>query len=207
MKRRLVGVSIWASERKDAPLETILGVSEQKDAPLETILRVSERQPLPLDTPTRAPERQPLPLDTPTRAPEPQSLPLDTPTRAPERQPLSPDIPTRAPKRQPLPLENILEANGCHRPVKWFPTGANGRQAHTSETILGANERQAPPSDIRVGAYCIRPPMFPAENNSARQASAAIGKHFGGERTSSAIVGRPCRGAKAYAPHVPGRKQ
>ena len=44
------------------------------------------------------------------------------------------------------------------------------------------------------------PPMFPLGNNSARQASAAVGNHFGGERTSSAIVGRPYRGAKAYAP-------
>ena len=36
--------------------------------------------------------------------------------------------------------------------------------------------------------------MFPVGNNSARQVSAAIGKHFGGERTSSAAVGHPCRG-------------
>ena len=51
------------------------------------------------------------------------------------------------------------------------------------------------------------PPMFRAENNSARQVSAAIGKHFGGEWMAVAIVGRPCRGAKAYAPHVSGREQ
>ena len=95
------------------------------------------------------------------------------------------DIPTRAPKRQPLPLENILEANGCHRPIKWFPTEANerrahvsenisgadgchrpikwfpteanGRRAHVSENIPGADERQRPLSNVRVGAYCIRP--------------------------------------------------
>ena len=118
-------------------------MSEQKDAPLETILGASDRQPLLLDIPTRAPERQPLPLDTPTRAPKCQPLLLD--------------IPTRAPKCQPLPLENILGANGCHRPIKWFPTEANERQAHISENISGANERHRPLSNVRVGAYCIRP--------------------------------------------------
>ena len=169
-----------ASEQKDAPLETILRVSEQKDAPLKTILGASEQKDTPLETILRASERQPLLLDIPTRAPKCQPLLLD--------------IPTRAPKRQPLPLENILEANGCHRPIKWFPTEANERRAHVSENIPGADERQAPPSDVRVGAQKHTPPMFRAGNNSARQVSAAIGKHFGGERMTAAIVERPCRG-------------
>ena len=36
-----------------------------------------------------------------------------------------------------------LPADGTRWPVKWFSTEANGRRA--------------PPSDVRVGAYCIRP--------------------------------------------------
>ncbi len=50
-----------------------------------------------------------------------------------------------------------LPADGTRWPVKWFLTEANGRRAHVSENISGANERQRPLSDIRVGAYCIRP--------------------------------------------------
>ena len=99
---------------------------------------------------------------------------------ASDRQPLPLDIPTRVPERQPLPLENILEANGCHRPIKWFSTEANGRRAHVSENISGADERhppikwfsteangrRAPPSDVRVGAYCIRPQTIRTWNDS-----------------------------------------
>ena len=103
---------------------------------------------------------------------------LETILGASDRQRLPLDTPTRAPERQPLPLENILEANGCHRPIKWFSTEANGRRAHVLENISGANERQALPSDIRVGAQKHTPPMFPTGNNSARQASAAVGFHF-----------------------------
>ena len=100
-----------------------------------------------------------------------------------------------------------LPADGTRWPIKWFPTEADERQAHVLENISGANERQRPLSNIRVGAQKHTPPMFMAENNSAYRVSAAIEEHFGGERTTAAIVGRPCRGAKAYAPDVPGRKQ
>ena len=51
-----------------------------------------------------------------------------------------------------------LPADGTRWPIKWFPTEADERQAHVLENISGANERQRPLSDIRVGAYCIRPP-------------------------------------------------
>ena len=72
-----------------------------------------------------------------------------------------------APKRS----EHGTTACGREPPVKRFPTGANGRRAHVLENIPGANERhppikwfstevngrRAPPSNVRVGAYCIRP--------------------------------------------------
>ena len=123
-------------------------------------------------------EGPPMVKDCMTRASEQKDAPLETILRVSEHQPHLLDIPTRAPECQPLLLENISGADERHRPIKWFPTEANGRRAHVLENISGANERQAPPSDIRVGAQKHTPPMFPTGNNSARQASAAVGFHF-----------------------------
>ena len=96
--------------------------------------------------------------------------------------------------------ENISGANERHRPLSDIRVGAYcirprcsgprtiapDRHPPQSKNISGANERQAPLSDIRVGAQKHTPPMFPAGNNSARQASAAIGFHFIGGWVSSA---------------------
>ena len=93
-----------------------------------------------------------------------------------------------------------LPADGTRWPVKWFPTGANGRRAHVSENISGANERQRPLSDARVGAYCIRPQTIRTWNDSVWPRGARKMVSDRGEWASGAAVGRPCRGAKAYAP-------
>ena len=112
-------------------------------------------------------------------------------------------FPTEANERRAHVSENIPGANERHPPIKWFPTGANGRRAHVLENILEANGchrpikwfsteangRRPPPSDVRVGAQKHTPPIFPVGNNSAQQASAAIGFHFIGGWASTAAVG------------------
>ena len=117
-------------------------------------------------------------------------------------------FPTEANGYRAHVLENILGANERHRPLSDARVGAYCIRPRCSwprtiapighppqlGNISGANERHRPLSDVRVGAQKHTPPMFRVGNNSARQASAAIGKHFGGERTTAAIVGRQRRG-------------
>ena len=135
-----------------------------------------------------------------------------------------------------------LPADGTRWPIKWFPTeanerrahvsenipGANGRRAHVLENIPGADERQRPLSNVRVGAYCIRPrcsrqgtiapnrhpPLSDLSPAGSFEGAYAIRPYptggwdavaremvsDRGEWASGAAVGRPCRGAKAYAP-------
>ena len=119
--------------------------------------------------------------------------------------------------RRAPPSENIPGTDERHPPIKWFSTEANGRRA--------------PPSDVRVGAYCIRPrcsrqgtiaPNRDPPPSDLSPAGSFEGAYAirpyptggwdamtykidsdGGERTSSAIVGRPCRGVLHTPPMFP----
>ena len=252
-----------ASEQKDAPLETILRVSEHQPLLLDTPTRAPERQPLLLENilvangwrwpikwfPTEANGRRAHVLENISGANERQRPFSDVRVGAQKHTPPISGPRTIAPIGYPPQSENISGANERHRPLSDVRVGAYcirprcsgprtiapDRYPPQSENISGADGRRPPPLDLSPagafdGAYAIRPyptggwdamahkmvsdggertsgaavgrpcrgvlhtpPMFMAENNSARQVSAAIGFHFIGGWASTAAVGFvPC---------------
>ena len=112
------------SEQKDAPLESPLGVSEQKDVPLESPLGASEQKDASLESQLGASEQKDASLESQLGASEQKDASLESPTVVSLHQ----------------------------RPLKWFPTAANGWRS--------------PLSAGRVGAYCIRPQTIRTRNSS-----------------------------------------